>query len=157
MMDGTTKPFRWWPSEQPVGFPRPHLVTWLSRVALSGFVVSYLISSHMPSLSTESLGFPNHSDKLIHTGIFFVITVLMLASLRTALPESRKSFRVWLTWAGVFLAVVGIEAQDGNTGCLEFPFNARALYLIRLAELQSVVDNAMSVVLLDHVFHVLQT
>jgi VanZ family protein len=80
-----------------------------ARILLCGFATLYLISSHCPSISTDAVGLVNHSDKVIHIGVYFVMTWLAIGSFGSAWSIAvRRPF----AWFGILTALVGVALLD---------------------------------------------
>lgn len=80
----------------------------LFDASLFGLITAYFVVSHRPELSTDSLGMPSHSDKLIHFLVYAAITgtFLFRAAHRGGgiLVSSNivPSTLIWLVFISVF-------------------------------------------------------
>ncbi len=64
------------------------------RLLTLAYIIIYLISSHHHAASTDSLGLPNHFDKLIHFGVYLVMSCLLMGSCELRHPATLRQSKV---------------------------------------------------------------
>ena len=79
--------------------PRTHLLLWI------GFWAGIFVSTHIPVPQTRPLSV-DRFDKLIHFGLFFVLTWL---GARYFAIAGRSSIRGLLLWAAVFVVYAALD------------------------------------------------
>jgi VanZ family protein len=85
----------------------------LLKIATAGYVIMYLISSHHHAASPDSLGLPTNFDKLIHFGVYFLMSCLLTFAIDNR--HSVNGHRSWASFGGLTMAafaLIGISLLD---------------------------------------------